>query len=79
MPNMRIGTTVAFCLSIMLNLTGNNELIELKSRTWWPEKKEVRATEKTVNAEEYLPCDQSDDDREAIVPPESVFFAIELA
>lgn len=63
----------------MFNPTGANKLIELKCRTWWPEKKDARPAEKTVNGEEFLPHDQSNHEQEAIVPPECVFFAIELA
>jgi hypothetical protein len=63
----------------MFNLTGTNELIELNCRTWWSEKKDARATEKTMNAEESLPHDQSNHEQEGIVPPQSIFFAIELA
>jgi len=63
----------------MFNLTGTNELLELNCRTWWSEKKETRATEETMNAEESLLHDQSNHEREAIVPPQSIFFAIECA
>jgi len=63
----------------MLNLTVRNDLIELNCRTWWPDKANAEVIEKTVNGEEFLPHNQSMQGSEAIVPPESIFFAIECA
>ena len=62
----------------MLNLIPSNELIELSSKNWWPEKKDARHTKNTANAEEYLPLDRLNQP-EATVPPETVYFFIELA
>ena len=63
----------------MLNLLPSNELIELSSRNWWPEKKDARHTRITANAEESLPLGQDPFSRQEItIPPESVYFAIEL-
>jgi len=62
----------------MLNLIPSNELIELSSRNWWPEKKDARHTKNTANAEESLPLKQLKP-QETGLPPESVYFAIELA
>jgi len=62
----------------MLNLIPSNELIELSSRNWWPERKDARHTKNTAKAEESLPEEQMNS-QESTVPPESVFFVIELA
>ena len=63
----------------MLNLIPSNELIELSSRTWWPEKKDARHTRNTTNAEESLPLEPEPLSRQEItIPPESVYFVIEL-
>ena len=75
---MRFGTGAAFCCCIMLNLIPSNELIELSSKNWWPEKKDARHTKNTANAEEYLPLERLNQP-EAAVPPETVYFVIELA
>ena len=76
----RIGKAVASCQCIMFNLIPSNELIELSSRTWWPEKKDARHIKKTANKEESLPLEQKQLSRqETTCPPESVFFVIELA
>lgn len=61
----------------MFNLIPSNELIELSSRTWWPEKKDARHAKTTAITEEFLPPEQSDG-QTALVPPETVFFVIEL-
>lgn len=62
----------------MFNLIPSNELIELSSRTWWPEKKDARHTMNKANAEEFLPQEQQNR-QETTIPPETVFFVIELA
>lgn len=62
----------------MFNLIPSNELIELSSRTWWPEKKDARHAKNTPNAEESLPIENLNR-QETTLPPESVFFTIELA
>ena len=63
----------------MLNTNRTNESIELSYRTWWGEKKNAPTTEKTANAEESLPFQQDKRERNTTVPPECVYFAIELA
>jgi len=78
MPSMTFGTGAAFCYCIMLNLIPSNELIELSSRNWWPERKDARHTKNTANVEEYLPLEQLNQ-QEAALPPGSVYFVIELA
>lgn len=75
----RVGTKVALCKHIMLNQNRTNELIELGCRIWWGEKKNASTTEKTANAEEFISIQQDKHKRKTTVPPESVYFAIELA
>ena len=62
----------------MLNLIPSNELIELSSKNWWPEKKDARHTKNTANTEESLPLEKTKW-QETALPPESVYFIIELA
>jgi len=62
----------------MFNLIPSNELIELSTGNWWPEKKDARHTKNKANAEESLPLEQLNR-QETTLPPESVFFTIELA
>jgi len=60
----------------MFNLIPSNALIELSSRNWWPEKKDARHT----NAEEFLLLEPAPQSRQEItIPPETVYFSIELA
>jgi len=60
----------------MLNLNGNNHLIELGCRNWWSDTNNARRSEKTAFEEEFLSPEHR---REKTLPPASVFFAIELA
>jgi len=62
----------------MLNPIACNELIELSSKNWWPEKKDARHAENPSNAGKALPLGQLNR-QELPVPPESVYFVIELA
>jgi hypothetical protein len=62
----------------MLNLNGNNHLIEFGCRNWWSDKKDYRSTELTANREESLPTQRYNHGPQATVAPASVFFAIEL-
>ena len=66
-------------MCIMLNTNRTNELIELGCRNWWGEKSITPTTEKTPNAEESLPIRHNKRERKTTLPPESVYFAIELA
>lgn len=75
-----IGTTIAINESIMLNLIPSNNLIELRTRTWWPEKTDAQASKSKASVEESLPLEQDlQNGQESTLPPEIVYFAIELA
>jgi len=62
----------------MLNQIPCNQLIELSSKNWWPEKKDARHAENRANAGESLPLAQLNQ-QEPAVPPESVYFVVDLA
>jgi len=64
---------------MMLNLNGTNEFIQLNCRTWWPETKVARPTIMRVNAEEPIPYNQNNRERQLTLPPTSVYFTIEFA
>jgi hypothetical protein len=66
----------------MLNLTQNNNLVELGCRNWWSDKKEARVTEEGSTQEEFLldlRYSPSNPEPKLNLAPASVFFAIELA
>jgi hypothetical protein len=63
----------------MLNLTGNNNLIELGCRNWWGEQKDVPLPEQITHGEESPATQQYDRQPKTTIAPACVFFAIELA
>ena len=63
----------------MFKPIATDELVELNCMTWWSDKKGARRLEKAANAEEFLPSELDNHNRMVTVPPDSVFFAVELA